>query len=78
MTVETIDPGQDLLSTTEAVQELLRHGLRLDARTFRRWAHNGRVPSVELPNGYRKFRRADVIAIVTGHEPTDPNEPVAA
>lgn len=70
MTDETTDPGRELLSTKEAVAELRRQGLKIDVRTFRRWTRNGRVPVVKLPNGYRKVRRADVVAIVSA--PADP------
>lgn len=79
MQQETPDPGQELLSSAEAVAELQCLGLKIDVRTFRRWTRNGFMPAVELPNGYRKVRRADVVAIVStpAPDPIDP-APVAA
>lgn len=38
--------------------------LRLDPKTVARWAELGRIPSIKLPSGHRRYRAADVDAII--------------
>ncbi|NCT90218.1 helix-turn-helix domain-containing protein [Cellulomonas sp. APG4] len=33
-------------------------------RTLQRWADSGKVPSATLPSGRRRFRRADIEALL--------------
>ena len=43
--------------------------LRVDPKTVARWAKDRRLRCVTLPSGHRRFRRADVRAIMEGeHE----------
>lgn len=44
-----------LLSPTMAAQRL-----GLSAKTLKRWANDGRIAYIRLPNGYIKFRPSDI------------------
>jgi excisionase family DNA binding protein len=37
--------------------------------TIVRWANEGRLPSWRTPGGHRRFRRSDVLALLTADEP---------
>lgn len=56
------------LMTPAETQKALRCG----ATTLNRWARNGDIPSVELPGGHRRYRRADIAAILDGRPTADP------
>lgn len=56
---DTQDRGDDLLRISEAAA--LCH---VSADTLRRWSDQGRVPVVVLPSKQRRYRRADVLALV--------------
>ncbi|MBL7487351.1 MerR family transcriptional regulator [Frankia sp. AgB1.9] len=66
------DIGENqLLTPGEALKVLDRRGLRLGASTLRRYATSGRLRSEALPSGHRRYRRADVVALVSGHQTTE-------
>lgn len=44
--------------------------LRVNPKTVTRWADEGRLPSVRLPGGHRRFLESDVRALMKG-ERTD-------
>lgn len=48
-----------LLTPAEAA-----HALRVDTVTLGRWARGGRIESIELPSGHRRYRRSVVDAIL--------------
>ncbi|WP_202627596.1 helix-turn-helix domain-containing protein [Cellulomonas sp. APG4] len=50
----------DWLTSAEAVA--LLPGVTI--RTLQRWADSGKVPSATLPSGRRRFRRADIEALL--------------
>jgi excisionase family DNA binding protein len=54
----------DLLTPQEAMQ-----ALRISDSTLVRWVASGRLPALYLPSGYRRFRRADVEALLTERKP---------
>jgi|GEM_PF-4401525 len=54
---------REWLTTAEAVALLPD----VTVRTLQRWADNGKVPSVALPSGRRRFRRADIEALLSVH-----------
>jgi DNA-binding transcriptional MerR regulator len=60
---DTQDRGEDLLRISDAAR--LCH---VSADTLRRWSDQGRVPVVVLPSGQRRYRRADVLAIIEPQE----------
>lgn len=56
-------PDDELLLPNEAARLL-----RLDVKTLARWADTGLIPCVPLPSGHRRYRAADVDAII-GRKP---------
>lgn len=38
----------------------------VDAKTVTRWANTGKIPSFRTPGGHRRFRRAEVEALLRG------------
>ncbi|WP_261561623.1 helix-turn-helix domain-containing protein [Frankia tisae] len=50
-----------------------RTELRVSATTLARWARAGTISAVTLPSGHRRYRRADITAILagTGRETAD-------
>jgi excisionase family DNA binding protein len=42
------------------VQQEVADLLRVEPRTVRRWAREGKIPAVKLPSGEYRFRREDV------------------
>ncbi|WP_322770067.1 helix-turn-helix domain-containing protein [Frankia sp. Cr1] len=56
----TADP--DPLMTPAEVADTLR----IDTGSLARWAREGRITSIALPNGHRRFRRSVVEAILAG------------
>lgn len=37
---------------------------RVDPSTLKRWAQAGKLPSVRTPGGHRRYRRAEVYALL--------------
>jgi DNA-binding transcriptional MerR regulator len=56
---DTQDHGDRLLRISDAAK--LCH---VSADTLRRWSDQGRVPVIVLPSGQRRYRPADVLALV--------------
>jgi excisionase family DNA binding protein len=55
------DQGQERLITTAEVARLAG----VNVRTVRRWCEAGHlVPAARTPGGRRRYRRADVVALV--------------
>lgn len=55
------------------VQELLTSGevaarFRVGRSTVRRWADTGRIPSFKTPTGQRRYRAADIEAVIAESE----------
>ena len=55
---------------TEGGERLLTPGevadlFRVDPKTVTRWAASGRVVSVRTPGGHRRFREADIKALLS-------------
>ncbi len=48
-----------------------RRALRVSATTLTRWARQGVIPFIALPSGHRRYRRADITAILAGSPPAD-------
>lgn len=51
--------NDDLLTTGEAAAVL-----HVSGETLRRWADDRKIAHVRLPSGHRRFRRADVDAVL--------------
>lgn len=43
---------------------------RVDPRTVTRWARDGLITSVKTPGNHRRFREAEILALLRG-EPRD-------
>jgi DNA-binding transcriptional MerR regulator len=56
---DTQDHGDRLLRISDAAKLC-----DVSADTLRRWSDQGRVPVIVLPSGQRRYRRADVLALV--------------
>ncbi len=54
----------DLLTTAEAAEVL-----RVSVATLSKYAREGTVAAITLPGGQRRFRRADVLDLLTPAEP---------
>lgn len=44
---------------------------RVDPKTVTRWAAAGRIGSIRTPGGHRRFREAEVRALLGGETPAD-------
>ena len=53
-----------LLTPAEVADEL-----RIDTDSLARWAREGRIEAITLPNGHRRYRRSVVDAILAGSTP---------
>ena len=62
-------PTEPLLRTSEAASVL-----GVSDETLRRWAADGRIRHIKLPSGQVRFRRADLLAVLT---PVEPDEATA-
>lgn len=40
---------------------------RVDKSTVSRWADRGKLPFIRTPGGHRRYREADIHALVAGH-----------
>ncbi|CAI7980218.1 HTH_17 domain-containing protein [Frankia sp. Hr75.2] len=63
--MHTVQADHDLLMPGETARRL-----RTTPSTLARWARTGRIRSVELPGGRRRYRRGDVEAILASGQPT--------
>ena len=66
-----LDERDELLSPTEAARRL-----DINPKTLKRWANDGRIAYVRLPNGYLKFRADDVAAVRETVKPAPMYAPV--
>ena len=66
--------GQGRLLTPGEVAQLFR----VDPKTVTRWAAAGRISSIRTPGGHRRFREAEVRALLEGGRTTAtiPTQPV--
>jgi excisionase family DNA binding protein len=39
---------------------------RVDPKTVNRWANRGRISSLRTPGGHRRYREAEVLALLNG------------
>lgn len=58
-------PDAPLLTTTEVAK-----ACNVEPETVRRWAREGRIATITLPGGLKRFRREDVEKILTPTEPS--------
>lgn len=56
------DPGPELMTPAEVAT-----AFRVDPRTVVRWADEGKLPSVRTLGGHRRYRTAQVHALLNGH-----------
>jgi len=54
-------PGDEFMTTTEVAETF-----RMNRNTVLRWAKAGTLPSSLTPGGHRRYRRADVQALMNG------------
>jgi excisionase family DNA binding protein len=68
--------ARDRLLTPGEVAQLFR----VDPKTVTRWAAAGRISSIRTPGGHRRFREAEVRALLAGDEspPAAPQVPAQA
>lgn len=59
MTQRTTSPEPEYLTPAEAAARL-----RISPRTLWRYQSDGRITPVTLPSGHRRFRRADIEALL--------------
>jgi excisionase family DNA binding protein len=50
---------------------------RVDPKTVTRWASAGRLSSIRTPGGHRRFREAEVRALLHGQSTAVPPQPAA-
>lgn len=43
---------------------------RVDPKTVARWAADGKIPAIRTLGGHRRFREADVRALLGGGDPS--------
>jgi excisionase family DNA binding protein len=60
--------------STESADDFLPVGasaalVGVSADTLKRWEGDGRIKSVRTPTGHRRYRRSDVLALLTDDEP---------
>jgi excisionase family DNA binding protein len=59
-------PREPLLTATEIAYEF-----QVNAETVRRWVREGRLAAITLPGGHKRFRVADIDAILNGEQASD-------
>jgi excisionase family DNA binding protein len=62
--------GRDRLLTPGEVAALFR----VDPKTVTRWAAAGRIGSIRTPGGHRRFREAEVRALLAGESASIPEQ----
>jgi excisionase family DNA binding protein len=67
-----MDNNSERLLTPGEVAALFR----VDPKTVTRWAASGRINSIRTPGGHRRFREAEVRALLGG-DPAAASEPVS-
>lgn len=40
---------------------------KVDPKTVGRWATDGKVSSIKTPGGHRRFRKAEILALLQSH-----------
>lgn len=55
--------GKDTMMTPSQVAE----AFGVDPKTVSRWAKRGAIKAVRTPGGHRRFRRSDIVRMVTPH-----------
>ncbi len=60
--IEVSAPAPERLLTPGEVARMFR----VDPKTVTRWASAGRIGSIRTPGGHRRFREADVRALLSG------------
>lgn len=63
---EASERWEDQLLTPSEVAKLFR----VDPKTVTRWAKAGKLSSIRTLGGHRRYRSAEVHALLEGHEPT--------
>lgn len=58
-------PKIERLLTPAEVAEMFR----VDPNTVTRWANKGRLTSIRTPGGHRRYREAEVRAMLAGRSP---------
>lgn len=53
------DPDDPLLTPAEVAEMF-----RVDPKTVTRWAHQGRLKSINTPGGHKRFRTSTVMALL--------------
>ena len=66
--MSTGNPGDFLTTGDVAVL------FRVDPKTVARWAKAGKLESVRTPGGHRRFRRAEIMALLQGGPGPVPGE----
>lgn len=59
MSLSSMDDTKEFLSVGEAAEIL-----EVSAQTLRRWEKSGAITALRTPGGQRRFRRADVVALI--------------
>lgn len=70
-------PDKDKDKAMTVTERLLTPGevaalFRVDAKTVTRWAAAGRIGSIRTPGGHRRFREAEVHALLRGDTSQEP------
>lgn len=63
------EPQDERLLTPGEVAEMFR----VDPKTVTRWAVQGRITSVRTPGGHRRFRPAEIRALLRGEPKGGPS-----
>ena len=53
----------DLLSPAQVAK-----AFSVEVKTVTRWAKSGKLPSIRTPGGHRRYRRADIAALLNWDE----------
>jgi excisionase family DNA binding protein len=61
-----VEVGERLLTPGEVAALF-----RVDPKTVTRWAASGRIGSIRTPGGHRRFREAEVLALLAEGAPED-------
>ncbi|WP_217497576.1 helix-turn-helix domain-containing protein [Frankia sp. Cppng1_Ct_nod] len=60
-TVSPADETDELMTPVEVAK-----ALRIGVVSLARWARTGRIASIALPNGHRRYRSSEIAAILGG------------
>ena len=56
---DTEQPAAELMTPAEVAE-----AFRVDAKTVTRWANDNKIGSIKTPGGHRRYRRAEVAALL--------------